>query len=155
VTTSIEAEIRQSTPLSAESAALLSVLRTAAVLDHQIGEALKPHGITHSQYNVLRILAGSAPTGLCGREVGERMVAQVPDIPRLLERLEVMGLIRRERSTEDRRHVTAHITDKGRRLLEGATPALKQIQEARMGCLTREQLEQITALLAEVRGSIR
>lgn len=155
MTTSIEAEIRQSTPLSAESAALLSVLRTAAVLDHQIGEALKPHGITHSQYNVLRILAGSAPTGLCGREVGERMVAQVPDIPRLLERLEAMGLIRRERSAEDRRHVTAHITDKGRRLLEEATPALKQIQEARMGRLTREQLEQITALLAEVRGSTR
>lgn len=155
MTTSIEAEIRQSTPLSAESAALLSVLRTAAVLDHQIGEALKPHGITHSQYNVLRILAGSAPTGLCGREVGERMVAQVPDIPRLLERLEAMGLIRRERSAEDRRHVTAHITDEGRRLLEEATPALKQIQEARMGRLTREQLEQITALLAEVRGSTR
>lgn len=155
MTTSIEAEIRQSTPLSAESAALLSVLRTAAVLDHQIGEALKPHGITHSQYNVLRILAGSAPTGLCGREVGERMVAQVPDIPRLLERLEAMGLIRRERSAEDRRHVTAHITDKGRRLLEEATPALKQIQEARMGRLTRGQLEQITALLAEVRGSTR
>lgn len=152
MTSPIEIEIRQGTPLSAESAALLSVLRTAAVLEHQLGEALKPHGITLSQYNVLRILAGSEPSGLCGRDIGDRMVAQVPDIPRLLERMEALGLIRRERDTVDRRHVTARIAAKGRRLLEQATPALAQVEAQRMSGLTGTDLERLTRLLAEVRG---
>ena len=31
--------------------------------------------------------------GLCGREIGERMINRVPDVPRLLDRLEKAGLI--------------------------------------------------------------
>ena len=42
---------------------MLSVLRTAAVLDHELNEVLRPHGMTLTQYNVLRIL----PRGGGGR----------------------------------------------------------------------------------------
>jgi DNA-binding MarR family transcriptional regulator len=55
---------------------------------------------------------------LCGREIGERMVTRVPDVPRLLERLEKAGHISRERDPSDRRHVTARITPSGQALLE-------------------------------------
>lgn len=152
MTISIQAEIRQGTPLRPASAALLSILRTAAVIEHQLGEALKPHGLTLSQYNVLRILNGSEPTGLCGRDVGERMVAQVPDIPRLLERMEAMELIRRERDAADRRHVTARITPRGRELLHQATPDLERTEASRLGALNQDELETLTAVLAEVRS---
>jgi len=37
---------------------MVSVLRTAAVLDHELNDALKPHGLTLTQYSVLRIPAG-------------------------------------------------------------------------------------------------
>ena len=51
----------------------MSVLRTAAVLDHELNDVLRPHGLTLTQYNVLRILRGAGEQGLCGREVGERL----------------------------------------------------------------------------------
>src|SRR5450756_2273564 len=106
----LQAELKQTKPFpSRATEALLSILRTAAVLDHQLGEALRPHRITATQYNVLRILRGAGAAGLCGREIAERMVARVPDVPRMLERLEAMRLIRRERDAGDRRHVTARI----------------------------------------------
>ena len=39
--------------------AFLNVWRTAEVLTHAVSEALKPHGLTLTQYNALRILRGA------------------------------------------------------------------------------------------------
>src|SRR5215212_5742803 len=93
-------EIKQTKPFtSLEHEAVLSLERTAAVLSHAFGELLKPYGVTPTQYNVLRILRGAGSTGLCRHEVRDRMVAQVPDVTRLLDRLEEMGLVERERDS--------------------------------------------------------
>ena len=115
----LQSEIKQNKPFaSLEHEAILGLLRTAAIVDHATDEALRPYGVTGTQFNVLRILRGAGPNGLCGREIGERMITRVPDVPRLLERLEKAGLISRERDSNDRRHVTARITAEGEALLE-------------------------------------
>jgi DNA-binding MarR family transcriptional regulator len=150
----LQAEIKQARPFQSRAAeALLSILRTAAVLDHQLSEVLKPFGLTLTQYNVLRILRGAGPSGLCGREISERLVARVPDVPRLVERLEAMRLIQRERDPEDRRHVTATITPKGLKLLDEAVPAVDAMQQARLGRLSSRTLDGLIEGLAAVRGA--
>ena len=86
--TKLQEEIRQTRPFATvEQEASLSIARTAALLEHAVGEALKPYGLTPTQYNALRILRGAGDDGLCRNEVGERMVAIVPDATRLLDRL--------------------------------------------------------------------
>ncbi len=148
----LQAELKQTRPFPSKAAeALLSILRTAAVLDHQLGEALKPHGLTHTQYNVLRILRGAGASGLCGREVAERLVASVPDVPRLLDRLEGMRLISRERDPADRRHVTARITQKGLELLDRVLPDLEAVMHARTGRLNQRMLAGLIDGLARIR----
>ena len=150
----LQAELKQRKPFPSVGAeALLSVLRTAAVLDHQLTEALKPYGITHTQYNVLRILRGAGVQGLCGREVAERMVSRVPDVSRLLDRMEEAGLISRERDPGDRRHVTARITGKGLAILEQATPQLEAIGRARVAQVPPGQLQQLIKVLSTMRGN--
>ena len=150
----LQAELKQSKPFPSVAAeALLSVLRTATVLEHQMTEALKPYGITHTQYNVLRILRGAGDSGLCGREVGERMVSRVPDVSRLLDRMEDAELISRERDPEDRRHVTARITRKGLAMLEKATPQLDAVGRARVGQVSAGRLQQLIEVLTAVRGN--
>ena len=150
----LQAELKQSKPFPRVTAeALLSVLRTAAVLEHQLTEALKPYGITHTQYNVLRILRGAGANGLCGREVGERMVSRVPDVSRLLDRMEETGLINRERDPDDRRHVTARITRKGLTMLKQVTPELEAVERARAGQIPTGQLQQLIEVLSTVRGN--
>ncbi|MGH7122968.1 MAG: MarR family winged helix-turn-helix transcriptional regulator [Stellaceae bacterium] len=147
-------EIRQTKPFEdpADEAGL-SILRTATVLERGSNEALRPFGITHTQYNVLRILRGAGARGLCGREVGERLISSVPDVSRLLDRMEEMGLLRKERDAGDRRHVTARITPRGRRLLDRATPALETYGRARFVGLSAKVVESLIAALAIVRST--
>lgn len=150
----LQAELKQASPFPHRTTeALLSILRTAAVLDHQLNEALKPYGITQTQYNVLRILRGAGPRGLCGREVAERMVARVPDVPRLLDRLEGMQLISRERDAADRRHVTARITRKGLDLVARVGPDVEAVERARLGHLSEAALTGLIRGLAAVRAA--
>src|SRR3990172_9879074 len=102
----LQSELRQRKPFSSlEQEAMLSIARTAAQLEHTTAEALKPHGITPTQYNALRILRGAGAEGLCRNEVRDRLLARVPDATRLLDRLEAMGLVLRAREGEDRRFV--------------------------------------------------
>jgi DNA-binding MarR family transcriptional regulator len=151
----LQAELKQTKPFPRPSSeAFLSVLRTAALLQHQVNEALRPFGITDLQYNVLRILRGAGTTGLCGREISERLVSKVPDVSRLLDRMEGMQLLRRERDADDRRHVTARITPKGLRVLDEASPTLEAMERERFAHLDPERLQQIIDGLADVREAL-
>ena len=148
----LQAEIKQSIPFrSAATEAMLSILRTAAVIEHRMAEELKPFGITGTQHNVLRILRGAGKEGLCGRDIGDRMISRVPDVPRMLERMEAMKLITRERDPEDRRHVTARITQKGLDLLAKLDPQLDKIEIARFAHMDPAQVKSIIDGLAVVR----
>jgi DNA-binding MarR family transcriptional regulator len=149
----LQAELKQSKPFPRQSSeALLSVLRTAALLEHQLDQLLRPYGITELQYNVLRILRGAGPEGRCGREIAERLVSKVPDVSRLLDRMDGMQLLRRERNATDRRHVTARITPKGLRVLDEATPKLEAFERERFGHLDAERLQGVIDGLADIRG---
>ncbi len=151
----LQAEIKQRVPFrSAGTELMLSILRTAALLEHGLSEVLKPFGLTGTQHNVLRILRGAGAKGLCGREIGERMISRVPDVPRMLDRMEAMRLITRERDQEDRRHVTARISPAGLALLERVDPLLEAYENARLGGLTGARLKSLIDGLAQVREQL-
>jgi DNA-binding MarR family transcriptional regulator len=147
----LQAEIKQKKPFaSLEHEAILGLLRTAAVVNHATDEALRPYGLTGTQFNVLRILKGAEPNGLCGKEIGERMINRVPDVPRLLERLEKAELISRQRDREDRREVSARITPKGRQLVDEIGVVSIPVEKW-FARLDREQLEALIAALDLIR----
>jgi DNA-binding MarR family transcriptional regulator len=152
MTSRLQVELKQSKPFANRgSEALLSVMRTAALLEHYLNEGLRPCGITALQYNVLRILKGAGPDGWCGRDIAERLVSKVPDVPRLLDRMERLQLLRRERDPADRRHVTARLTPKGARLLEEATATLEPATR-RFDQLDARQMQHVIDGLAEIRA---
>ena len=149
----LQSEIKQNKPFAKlEHEALLGLLRTAAFVDHGNDEALRQYGITGTQFNVLRILRGAGDAGLCGREIGERMITKVPDVPRLLERLEKAGLIGRVRDEKDRRHVTARISAKGLGLVEEILNAGETEMEKRFSLLSEEQLRVLIEALDTIRA---
>lgn len=151
--TTLQDEIRQTRPFETiGDEALLSILRTASVLEHGVTEVLRPHGITHTQYNVLRILKGAGARGLCGREVGERLISRVPDVSRLMDRMEEMELLSRTRDSGDRRHVTARLTARGRRVLAQATPDLEAFARGRADRVPQKALEALVRALEAVRA---
>lgn len=147
-------EIKQTRPFaSLEQEAYLSVGRTWAVLEHALAEALKPHGITPTQYNVLRILRGAGSKGLCRSEVMERMIARVPDATRLLDRMEAADLITRERSREDRRFVTTRVSEEGLQLLAELDDVVLELHRGQFSALDEGGLRTLVELLGRVRQS--
>jgi DNA-binding MarR family transcriptional regulator len=145
-------EIKQSKPFtSLEQEAMLSIQRTDAILGYSIIEALKPYDITPTQYNVLRILRGAGPNGLCREDIRERLISQVPDVTRLLDRMEEAGLVGRERDSADRRLVTSRITDEGLTLLEELETPIAKAHEEQLGHMTKAELRSLITLLAKAR----
>jgi DNA-binding MarR family transcriptional regulator len=151
---SLRNEIKQTKPFaSLEAEAHLNIERTAAVIGHAVGEGLKPFGVTPTQYNVLRILRGAGEKGLCRNEVRDRLVAQVPDVTRLLDRLEALGYIARERSSADRRLVSTRITPAGLQILEQLEQPVLEMHARLLGHLSKEQLMTLIDLLTLARES--
>ena len=145
-------EITQTKPFARPSdEALLSIFRTASALDHGSNEILREFEITTTQYNVLRILRGAGARGLCGREIAERLVSRVPDVSRLLDRMEDTGLLGKKRDAGDRRHVSARITVKGRRVLDEATPKLSAYARGRVDRLSARTVAALVEALATIR----
>jgi DNA-binding MarR family transcriptional regulator len=152
VTRTLKEEIKQTRPFRhVGEEAYLSLVRTAAMLEHRVSQALKPHGLTATQYNVLRILRGAGAEGLCRNEVGERLVTAVPDVTRLLDRMEQMGLISRERGTVDRRYVTTRLSKKGAELVNKLDAHVAAMHEQQLGHLDKRSLKTLVDLLALVR----
>ncbi|MFN8060160.1 MAG: MarR family winged helix-turn-helix transcriptional regulator [Vicinamibacterales bacterium] len=148
----LQAELKQSKPFgSPEEEVHLNIVRTAAVLEHRFARVLKPHDLTPTQYNVLRILRGAGANGLCRNEVGERLLCRVPDVTRLLDRMEESGLIARHRGGDDRRFVTTRITPHGLALLDRVAPDVEATHRAHLGHLDKARLRQLVELLTLVR----
>ena len=149
----LAAEIKQTKPFgSLEEEAILNLHRTSSILLQVEMEALKPHGLSLTQYNALRILRGAGPGGLACQEIAGRMIARDPDITRLLDRLEKRKLIGRVRSSEDRRVVVTRITEAGLKLLASLDGELRQLPKKVLGHLGEKQLRALVDLLEEARS---
>jgi DNA-binding MarR family transcriptional regulator len=154
MTPALREELRQTRPFqSLEQEAHLNVMRTAAVLSDRFELLLKPAGITPQQFNVLRILRGAEPDGLCRNELRDRMLSRMPDMTRLLDRMEEAGLVTRERGDRDRRLVRTHVTPRGLEILTSLDEQVMAEHQQALGHLTEEQLRTLIALLTLARGT--
>jgi DNA-binding MarR family transcriptional regulator len=148
----LQEEIKQTRPFAnLEEEALLNIRRTSDRLQHHTQQIFKPHGITPTQYNVLRILRGAGDGGLRCSDIGDRLVSSDPDITRLLGRLQKQKLIRRKRNPKDKRVIYATITAEGLRLLKETDPVVNDSIKQMLKHMNREKLTALVSLLEEVR----
>lgn len=150
--TTLRDEIKQKKPFqSLEQEAQLNIIRTSSLLLDDIEQLLRPYGITATQYNVLRILRGSEPDGLCRNELRDRMLTRMPDVTRLLDRMEEVGFVARAREDEDRRLVRTRITPAGLKLLADVDDVAESEHKRRLQALSETQLQTLIDLLTMIR----
>jgi DNA-binding MarR family transcriptional regulator len=137
-----------------EEEAALNIVRTADVLMLSLSDVLKPHLLSATQYNVLRILRGAGEAGASCKDIGARLVARDPDITRLMDRLEQRGLVSRDRAKEDRRVVSHRLTGAGLELVNELDRPIEALHRKNMGHMKRGKLRQLIELLEEVRAAI-
>lgn len=149
--TLLQRELKKKRPFeSPEQEACLNLLRTNDQLENRLGRFFREHGLTSSQYNVLRILRGEGQP-LPSLAIADRMIQVVPAITGLIDRLEKQGLVERRRCDEDRRIVYVALMPKGLKLLEQMDEPLNSLHNELLGHLTRAELRELTRLLEKAR----
>lgn len=149
---SLQRELQKRRPFECpEQEAHLNILRTASLLMLGMERLFRDHGLSPAQYNILRILRGHGEEGLPCLEIGQQMVTRVPDMTRLIDRLERAGLVARQRCEEDRRVVRIMLTSQGRELLRGLDQPVLDAHKRNLGHLTAAELEQINQLMLKAR----
>lgn len=146
----LKQRLKQSHFESEKQEATLNILVTANYLRQYMNTVCAEFDITHTQYNVLRILKGVYPQGHPRSEIICRMIEQAPDVTRLIDRLEKQGLVERIRTEEDRRLSIACITKKGIALLEKIHPYIDRFDSVIGTRLTPEECDELSRLCEKI-----
>lgn len=148
----IEDEIQQKKFKSEYQKAHINILFTAAWLNQQNQQILKPLGISSQQFNILRILRGMHPQPASIKLLTERMIDKMSNASRLVDKLLAKDLVQRNESGADRRRVDVLITSKGLQLLEKASIAVEDSLHQEMAMLSEQEAARLNELLDQLRG---
>ncbi len=156
--TSLQHEIRKRNPFDLpEQEAYLNIIRTASFLTVEFERFFREHGLSEATYNALRILRGAtlgpdAPGKRACSEIGDQMIAQVPDVTRVVDRIEKLGLAERCRCEKDRRVVYVRITRRGLDLLARLDRELLKLHKGQLGHLSPRELDRLSRILVKARA---
>jgi DNA-binding MarR family transcriptional regulator len=150
--TPLQRQLRKKNPFSSPAQeAHLNLARTHEFLSGHFARFFKQHGLSWTQYNILRILKGQGGEGVACQEIGDQMVTLVPDVTRLVDRLTEAGLVERHRTPKDRRVVLVALTEAGSQLLDRLEQPVLELHEHTLGHLTIAELNALSLLLAKAR----
>ena len=147
----LEDEIKQKKFKSEYQKLLLNVIFTGNWLNSQSIKAFKPYEVSPQQYNVLRILKGQYPNAISVNQIVERMLDKNSNASRLVDKLVLKKLVKRETCETDRRQMDVAITDKGLKLLAKMESNIEHIDQNISKSLTKKEAEQLNIILDKMR----
>lgn len=148
----LQQEIRKKKPFELpEQEAGLNLLRTVDAVRLPFDRLFAAHRLSGPKYNVLRILRGHGGEGLPCTEVASQMITRMPDITRLVDRLEQAKWVERARTSSDRRVVLVRLTADGKALLDRLDAPIRELHRQTLGHMTRGELAELNRLLVKAR----
>ena len=147
----IEEAIQQKKFQSEFHKAQVNLLYTAAWINQQSTQALKPFNISVQQFNILRILRGMNPEPATVKLLTERMIDKMSNASRLVEKLKQKGFVERVECEHDRRRVNISITEKGLEILADASTALESASLKQMSFISEEEAKILSEVLDRIR----
>lgn len=131
---SLQEELQMSKLPSPGVQLMLQLMLTREAVVRVQERLFEVHGLTIQQYNVLRIVRGGPLKGHPIYEIERRMIYRFANVTRLVDRLEVQGLLKRVADSRDRRVSRVVITPKGRRLMERLDQPVHDMAERMTSC---------------------
>ena len=128
----------------------LNILYTAWWLKTMMSRELKEYGLSHEQYNVLRILKGKHPEQICVKEIACRMIEKNSNVPRIIDRLEAKKLVRRTSSDTDKRETVIVLTQAGLNILQHSTDRINKLMDKSI-VLDERKASTLNDILEEIR----
>lgn len=132
---------------------VLNILYTAWWFKTMMSKELKEYGLTHEQYNVLRILKGKHPEQICVREIACRMIEKSSNVPRIIDRLEIKKLVKRTSSSTDKRETVIVLTQAGINILQHSTDRINRLTD-KVITIDEPKAKTLNTILEEIRKDI-
>ena len=98
----------------------IALARCYSTFSRSVASKVSEYGLTTAQFGILEALHHLGPLSL--GELADKLLVTGGNVTFVMDRLEEQGLVRRERSGQDRRVVVARLTEEGRGLIEGVVP---------------------------------
>lgn len=115
----------------------LKLTRASESLWNRLAPGLTRENLTPSQFGVLEALYHLGP--MHQRDLGRRILKSSGNMTLVIDNLEKRGLVRRERSVDDRRFIQVHLTDPGERLIRRVFPGHAAAITRELAVLTQEE----------------
>ncbi len=128
--------------------AYVKLMRASESVTARIHRHVTDAGLTVTQFGVLESLYSLGP--LNQREIAGKILKSSGNITLVIDNLEKRGLVKRERSKEDRRSYAVDLTAAGRKMIGTIFPrhAAKVVEE--MKALTGAEQEELSRLCRKV-----
>ena len=133
-----------------EQAAFFHVVRAASRLEGELNRLLRPFDLTTATLTILSILDRASGDGLSCGDIAAQLIAEVPDMTRLLDRLERLEYVYRERSQLDRRMVRVKITPRGKEVVANLKSQTQECHRQQFSRLSAESLKTLESLLRDI-----
>jgi len=131
--------------------AILEILKSGYWYDKKVQAVLRPFGISHEQFNVLRILEHNHPRLFSLKEIQSRLMNQTANTTRLVEKLKQKDLVNSTYSKTNRRMLEISISKKGRVLLKRINKPLFDLASRVDSFLSNKDAELLIKILRNFR----
>jgi len=140
--------------MSTDEKVLMAVVRVAESFKRDASALFREHGLTFSQYNVLRVLDASVDGENTMRDTGKIMLASGANMSGIAKRLEKSGFIIRKGDPSDDRLKRLMITEKGKRTLEEISGAKERRIRTYLKGYSEKEKTVLLDMLREMRKRI-
>lgn len=148
----VEDILKTQKPLSPQKKLIINLMLSCNHASTKMAEAIKPFDISLPQFNVLRILRGQNGKPANLSTVQERMVNQMSNTTRLVDKLLDKELVERSVCEENRRKIEIFITEKGLDLLNEIDPIFETTETEISDNLSTREISVLNELLEKLRS---
>lgn len=148
----LQEELKLKKPISsANHEALLSMIRTASILQKESDRFFSRFKVTDAQFNMMMVLKESGEEGLSQQELSRHLIVTKSNVVGLVDRLEKAGYLKREAHSTDRRFNRIVLTPEGRELVDRVEAIYFQEVDQMMNVLSDTQKETLISALDQIR----
>jgi DNA-binding MarR family transcriptional regulator len=132
------------------------LLRTAWFsLNKSFRQQLRETGLTPVQFTILRWLAEHKESSLSQSDLAQLTASNQNNIADLVDRLEVLELIKRVRDSNDSRRKIINLTKRGKTVHEQSRVLALRLQIKAMSCFSKSQSSRLLNTLVRVNENLR
>ena len=122
----------------------IKLVRATEAVNARTSQNFLEAGLTVSQFGVLEALYHGGP--MIQRDLAKKILKSTGNITMVIDNLEKRQLVQRERGEDDRRYITVHLTEEGRKLIGSIFPRQAAAILAEMSVLSDEEQQELGRL---------